>query len=71
MKCECGKEMKLVEENGDHLYYYFIYYCSGCDVFYKEVEKFVEEFSKITNEGEIEDITDSHEWLYQERTRRL
>jgi hypothetical protein len=59
MKCEkCGRSLKSFFENGDHIYYYYLYHCRFCDLFYKHVEKFVEDDLIIEDEKEIEECRD-------------
>ena len=60
MNCEkCGRSLKSFYENGDHIYYYYLYHCRFCDLFYKHVEKFVEEDWTIGDVKEIEECRDT------------
>lgn len=62
--CEkCGRELKSFYEDGNDIYYYYLFHCRFCDLFYKYVEEVVEEVVKeewlVEDEEELEDCRDA------------
>jgi hypothetical protein len=60
MKCEkCGRSLKSFSEDGDHIYYYYLYHCRFCELFYKHVEKLVEEDRLVEDQEELKECRDA------------
>jgi hypothetical protein len=58
MNCECGKEMKDINEEYGTAYCATTYYCDACDVFSKDEIIKVARIRKIDEMNEIEDCRD-------------
>lgn len=60
MKCEkCGRSLKSFSEDGDRIYYYYLYHCRFCGLFYKHVEELVEEDRLVEDQEELKECRDA------------